>query len=81
MLYKAFRRRLRKPCLITGMSDEALNAVFGGIGVTAVCDKCVSAAESTGEGACFGAMEQRKNIYLRQSYGHRQLSEMQEVRL
>lgn len=60
MLYKAFRRRLRKPCLITGMSDEALNAVSGGIGVTAVCDKCVSAAEFPGEGACFGAWSNRK---------------------
>ena len=33
------------------LSDEALNAVSGGIGATAVCDKCVSAAEFPGEGA------------------------------
>ena len=56
MLYKAFRRRLRKPCLITGMSDEALNAVSGGIGVTAVCDKCVSAAEFTGKTYTCGSL-------------------------
>ena len=42
------------------MSNEALNAVSGGIGVTAVCDKCVSAAEFTGEGACFGAWSSGK---------------------
>lgn len=52
------------------MSDEALNAVSGGI------EMCFRRRISRR-----GRMEQRKNIYLRQSYGHRQLSEMQEVRL
>lgn len=52
------------------LSDEALNAVSGGI------EMCFRRRISRR-----GRMEQRKNIYLRQSYGHRQLSEMQEVRL
>lgn len=42
------------------ISDEALNAVSGGIGATAVCDKCVSAAEFPREGACFGAWSNGK---------------------